>query len=82
MRRPKLRLPIGKRAEFEKRLFLWTVMRDVFGGWEGLASYLEIGKIHGKTRRIRKKRVKVYMTRLVLRDLADTTGLTWGPEVV
>ena len=78
MRLPKMRVPIERRAEFEKRLVNWTIMRDIFGGWEGLAEHLEVYKYVKKgPRRIRKKRIRAYMLRTVFADLVQEAGLGW-----
>lgn len=78
MKLPKLRLPVERRAEFEKRLVIWTIMRDIFGGWEQLAEHLECRKyIRKSTKRINKKRLCAYMLRTVFLDLHQETGLEW-----
>jgi len=56
-------------------------MRDMFGGWSGLADYLECWKYVKKgPKRIMKKRIKIYLIRTMFLDLHQETGLTWSRD--
>ena len=81
MKMPKFRLSKENQEAFEKRLMFWKIMRDMFGGWSGLADYLECWKYVKKgPKRIMKKRIKIYLIRTMFLDLHQETGLTWSRD--
>jgi hypothetical protein len=64
------KVTVHDKPAFEKRLQLWILMRDCLGDgkWENLADILDIKKYTHGSKRTRKKRLRKYITQLVIHD--------------
>lgn len=58
------------KAAFKQRVDMWANSRRVFGSWD---EFLKLARfnVHGKTKRIRKKRAKVIVAAIIRDDLID-----------